>query len=170
MMKRYSYVGPPEIARQSAASPTRRQIQSASDIAAWTRATEQFLDASGEVSATFIIAMDNRLWIADRRSEHVACAQGLQVLAAGELTFRVVGERAEVVAASNQSTGFCPEPESWRAVASALEAAGLEHAGGWTSAFEFRRCESCGATNIVKDGWKWCEACDAALSEAWNYG
>lgn len=165
-MRRYSYVGPPDIARQARSSPTRRQITSQADVAAWARDTAQHLDSSGEVTATFVIDTGGQLWIADRGSEHVACAQALQVLAAGELSFRINGQRAEVVEASNQSTGFCPEPESWPAVEAALDAAGLGHSGAWTSAFEFRLCESCGLTNIVKDGWKWCEACDSELSKA----
>lgn len=169
-MRSYLYVGPPEIARQATPSPTRCRIRSAADVAAWARDTGQHLDSASEVTATFVVDTDGSLWIADRRSEHVACAASLQVLAAGELTLHIEGERAEVVEASNQSTGFCPPLESWPAAASALDAAQLTHPGNWSSEFEFRRCESCGATNIVKDGWLWCETCGAELSAHWNYG
>lgn len=169
---RLEYVGPPEILQRSLAtpSPTRRLIECPQDVADWARQTQQHLDSGREVTATFVVDTGERLWIADRCSEHVACAQSPQVLAAGEMTFYVEEEWAEVVGTSNQSTGFCPPPASWRDVEAALNVARLKHPGGWTSEFEFRRCDTCGTTNIVKDSWFWCEACGAQLSAEWNYG
>src|SRR5262249_2946114 len=131
-MKRYRYVGPREIA--AAGGEPGRAIASAADLAAWLRAT-------GERVATFVVGVDEQLRLADRRSEHVACAGGLEVLAAGEMFFDDAGR---VVGVSNQSTGFCPEVASWPAVAAALDRAGIRHPGRFTDAFEFRRCEACG--------------------------
>jgi hypothetical protein len=168
-MRLYAYVGPPEILANSAPSLSRRLIKNARDVADWVHDTKQTVSRENEITATFIVSTDGRLWVADRHSEHVACAAGLQVLAAGEMTFRNSAEQVEVVAVSNQSTGFCPEPESWFQVAHVLDAAKLLHPNGFTNVFEFRRCDSCGTTNIVKDGWFWCEACDARLSPRWNY-
>ncbi|MDP1920732.1 MAG: hypothetical protein Q8L14_31105 [Myxococcales bacterium] len=37
--------------------------------------------------ATFVVSLSNVVLVAPRRSEHVACAGGLEVLAAGELFF-----------------------------------------------------------------------------------
>ncbi len=105
-MKRYKYVGPPEILRSIATLPTRRLITGAPDVAAWARATSQYLDRIGEVTATFIIDTDARLWIADRRSEHVACAASLQVLAAGEMTFRIVLELLILARSARFILGF----------------------------------------------------------------
>ena len=116
--------------------------------------------------------MDTRgaLWIADRRTEHIACSRGEEVQTAGELEFKVGQHAVEVVEASNQSTGFCPRVESWAALERALDVAGLSHPEGWTRAFEFRRCARCEALNIVKDEWFVCATCDADLSAHWNIG
>jgi hypothetical protein len=73
--------------------------------------------------------------------------------------FRVTGDKVEVPEASNQSTGFCPEPESWPAVAMALDRAGVTHPGRFTTEVVFRWCEACGEGNVVKDGWFVCGVC-----------
>lgn len=109
------------------------------------------------------------LRLADRRSEHVACAGGGYVLSAGELFLRRDGEADEVIEASNQSTGYCPEPESWPAVAAALDRLGVVHPGRFTTAVTFRRCERCAQRNLVKDGWFVCGVCGADLPAAWNF-
>jgi hypothetical protein len=123
------------------------------------------------LTVTFVVLGDG-LWVADRHSEHVACARGGPVLSAGEMTLELDRRRGsvEVVYVTNQSTGFCPEPESWGAVAAALDAAGIGHPGGFGAEMVFRRCPRCGATNIVKEGWFVCAMCGAALPAAWNFG
>lgn len=158
MTRRYRYVGPAELA--AAGGSPGVVIASRGDLVAWLRAT-------GERVATFVVGTDGRLRIADRRSEHVACAGELEVLAAGELTFDAA---AAVRGASNQSTGFCPEPASWTAVAAALDRAGIAHPGCYTATFEFRRCAACGERNLVKDDDYTCALCDAPLSPTWNFG
>ena len=70
---------------------------------------------------------------------------------------------------TNQSTGFCPEPESWAAVSAALDNAGIEHPDGFTTGVIFRRCTRCGERNIVKDSWYYCGICDAKLADDWNF-
>lgn len=85
------------------------------------------------------------------------------------MTFALSKNRVEVVAASNQSTGFCPPPATWLLVARALDAIGLAHPGEFTARFEFRRCDNCGAINLVKDDWLVCALCDAELARAWNF-
>jgi hypothetical protein len=74
--------------------------------------------------ATFVIDLNGDLLVADRRSEHVACAGGGPVLSAGEMFFLVEEDRVEVTDVSNQSTGYCPEPSSWPGVAAALDRIG----------------------------------------------
>jgi len=86
------------------------------------------------------------------------------VLAPGELF--VCG--AEVVEITNQSTAYCPEPSSWRAVARVLDRIGVVHPGGFTPAFEFRRCAQCWTLNVVKDEWFVCDVCAADLPSGWN--
>jgi hypothetical protein len=116
------------------------------------------------VPATFVIDRGGALLLAARGSEHVVCAGGHPVLAAGELFF----DGLDVVEATNQSTGYCPEPSSWPVVERALDGAGVGHPGAYTATFVFRRCTSCGQLNIVKDGWYACAVCNGALPEAWN--
>jgi hypothetical protein len=113
--------------------------------------------------------MDGSLRIADRRSEHVTCAEGQPVLSAGEMTFMCGKGRIFVVSATNQSTGYCPEPESWPAVASALDRIGLAHPESFDPAFDFRRCPSCSQINVIKDERYVCDVCQSPLPKHWNF-
>jgi hypothetical protein len=167
MWKRYRYVGPAEIAVRVAGRPAGARIGSAADLLAWLRRADA---EHGLVAATFVVDEQGDLLVADRRSEHVACAGGGQALSAGEMFFQVRGVGVEVVEASNQSTGFCPEPSSWLAVAEALDKIGVPHPGRFTTEIHFRRCEKCGERNVVRDGWFFCGICEAALPAAWNFG
>jgi hypothetical protein len=72
------------------------------------------------------------------------------------MTVTLHAQQPVVVAASNQSTGYCPEPASWTAVAAALDSLGVVDPGGFTDEFEFRRCPSSRAPNLVKDDWYVC--------------
>ncbi|MGW4807057.1 hypothetical protein [Kitasatospora sp. NPDC004272] len=105
------------------------------------------------------------LRLADRRSEHVACAGGAAVLGAGEVAFAPGRRVAEV---SNLSTGYCPDTACWPAVAAALERAGASHPGGFTYSAVFRRCTGCGEVSLVREGFFVCVFCEADLPEHWN--
>ena len=100
-----------------------------------------------------------------RRAEHVACAGGGPVLSAGEITF-FDGDVSEI---TNQSTGFCPEPESWTTVAAGLDAIPVNRPDDFTTRVVFRLCPACNERNIVKDGWFVCDLCGADLPETWNF-
>src|SRR5579883_2582787 len=89
MRSLYRYVGSKKIAEQNAAAPMGTRIESPEDVRRWMRQTNQDDDAAGNVVATFVIDGDGWLRIADRRSEHVACAGGRPVRSAGEMTFAV---------------------------------------------------------------------------------
>jgi hypothetical protein len=165
----YKYVGPAAIQARVAGRPVGTPIRSVPDLLAWVRGTGQRPGPGSLVAATFVIDARGDLLVADRRSEHVACAAGGPVLSAGELFFLTGDGRVEVAEASNQSTGYCPEPESWPAVAAALERAGIAHPGRFTAEVVFRRCEACGERNVVKGGWLTCGVCGAELPERWNF-
>jgi hypothetical protein len=166
-MRYYQYIGPEEIREAVTDAPAGAIIGSAQAIELWVRA--HCSGALARVTVTFVIDAQGQLRIADRRSEHVACAGGGLVRSAGELTLERDGADGWAVEdISNQSTGFCPEPSSWPAVARALDSAGLRHPGEFTRAFEFRRCEACGELVLVKDDWFVCLACDADLPRAYN--
>ena len=93
----------------------------------------------------------------------------MPVLSAGEIAFERGPGGPEVTSATNQSTGYCPEPSSWPTVAAALDRIGVPHPGRFTNEFTFRRCPGCGERNLVRDGDFTCAICDAELPAAWNF-
>ncbi|MBC8141055.1 MAG: hypothetical protein H7Y38_06400 [Armatimonadetes bacterium] len=119
--------------------------------------------------ATFVVTEDGALWIADRRSEHVQCARGGNILSAGEMAFAVDRGTVRVAEVSNQSTGYCPEGESWEAVDSVLSKTGMDYPPGFTNTFTFRRCPRCKTTNIVKENSFVCGYCGNDLPTVWNF-
>lgn len=169
-MKHYHYVGPLEIKQVPRQPAHRALIRQGRDVTGWVRDTHQRLSSDDTITATFIIDLQEQLWIADQHSEHVYCANGQDVLAAGEMTFELAHDQVKVTALTNQSTGYCPEPESWVSVQRVLDRLQLSHPGQFTTSFIFRRCSNCGNTNIVKDGWFECAVCQAPLPKEWNYG
>ena len=165
-MRLYRYVGPKRIAERAPAEPAGVPIRSPFDVSAWFTATGQ-IATGGHVIATYVVDESGTLLIADRRSEHVACAGGRPVRAAGEITF-AFGPPITVIGVSNQSTGYCPEPACWPAVAEALSRAGLIAPEGFTLACEFRRCIGCESLNLVKDGVFECGVCGSELPADYN--
>ena len=166
-MKRYKYVGPHDIKEKTKGCPPGSMIRSKEDLETWIESNKQDADWEGLVWATFTISTDGTLHLASRNSEHIACAAGKEVLSAGEMAFDLEEMSIEVV--TNQSTGYCPEPESWPAVARALSNADLDGPNFFTDAFVFRKCEKCGQRNIVKDDVFECAVCLAPLPDNWNF-
>ena len=164
----YRYVGPKRIAERASDVPGGRPIRAPADVWAWIDATQQRPDRAGLLIATFVIDTHGVLLIADRRSEHVACAGRQTVLSAGEMTFQVSARTVEVVEVSNQSTRYCPEPETWPAVVVALASAGFAVPIGFSPCCEFRCCLACGQNNLVKGAIFECLVCGSALSPTYN--
>ncbi|XXF78022.1 hypothetical protein P2318_33995 [Myxococcaceae bacterium GXIMD 01537] len=160
----YPYVGPEAIRRAVAAAPAGTPILTPRDVATWLEATP---DALVE-GATYVVDLQGRLRLAPRRSEHVACAGGEDVLAAGEIRFQRGAPSPSVAELSNQSTGYCPDTACWAAIAGALTRAGLNPPAGFTHEVIFRRCVRCGEINLVKEGWFVCVFCEVDLPSAWN--
>jgi hypothetical protein len=169
MARLYPYVEPKHIRERVAPTATGTAVNCAHDLQEWTRRIGQQPDQQEPFGATFVVDKEGVLRVADRRSEHVACAGGGPVLSAGEMFFRLAASRPEVVEVTNQSTGYCPEPESRSAVASSLDRSGVSHPGRFTVAVMFRRCLACGQTNVIKDGWLVCDTCGAVLPPDWNF-
>jgi hypothetical protein len=163
-MTLYRYIGPDAIRERAVQEPAGRIITRREDLAEWLQGNAEAFDEG----ATFVIDVDGALRLAPRRSEHVTCASGAPVRAAGELRFCLRQGVAVVAEASNQSTGYAPEPQSWTALAAALDALGIEHPDAYTTAFEFRRCPQCRQLNVVKEAWFYCDACSAELPLRWN--
>jgi hypothetical protein len=169
MPRRYGYVGPEDIRQRVKREAHCIRVGAPSDVIPWTADFLPPRKTRGTVFATFVIDPDEQLWIADRRSEHVACANGKDVLAAGEIIFDRASDQIEVIEITNQSTGYCPEPECWMVVEAVLNRIGIRHQGCFTTVFQFRRCSQCGTTTIVKDEIFQCAVCDTPLSRDWNY-
>ena len=166
MTRQYQYVGPAEIA-------ARVSDHGGVVVSETLKDSLRSMDGhqSGEsLIVTFVVALSGRILIADRRSEHVICAMGQPVRSAGEMTFAIRKEQVIVERVTNQSTGYCPEPDSWGAVATALDQLSIERPNGFDPAFDFRRCTSCSQINVIKDNWFECDVCQTTLPKRWNFG
>jgi len=164
--REYVYVGPIEFRDAAKSQPAGISIATLDELRAWLSSGQTDRLPDGTCIATFTIDLDGKLLLAPRRSEHVACASGGPVLSAGEISFDDDLTATEI---SNQSTGFCPEPESWMTVANALDRIGIQHPQRFTTEIVFRLCPSCGERNIVKDNWYYCTICDSDLPLDWNF-
>jgi hypothetical protein len=160
MARLYAYVGPAELL---AAIDGERgaAIRTRDDLIAWVRA-----QGGSPVIATYVVDDEGVLRVAPRRSEHVACAGGGAVRAAGELS---VDRTGVVLELSNQSTGYCPDLECLDAAFAALRDAGIAGPVDRVAGFVFRRCDACGERAVVKDAWYVCDLCGADLARAWNF-
>src|SRR5438045_827951 len=101
MTRLHHYVGPPVLQARVAGHSAGTPVKSVADLLVWVRGTGQRPSPDGLVAATFVIDAAGNLLLADRRSEHVACAGGGPVMSAGEMFFLVEGDRVEVAEASN---------------------------------------------------------------------
>lgn len=162
---RYRYVGPAEL-RHQPPSPEAVTVDSSAVLDRWLAGRAR---AEPDETVTFVVTLDGSLRVAPRRSEHVALAAGRDVLAAGEMMFTREAGAWRVLAVTNQSTGYCPDPDCWTAVRKALDRLGLRHPGDFTAKLVFRRCPSCGERNIVRDGDFTCAMCDSVLPTHWNF-
>jgi hypothetical protein len=162
-MAPYRYVGPAELRDRAAVPASTTTVDGAAALDRW------LAGGAPDEPFTFVVALDGRLRLAPRRSEHVALAGGNDVLAAGEVRFAPMDIGWRVVAVTNQSTGYCPDPDCWPAVGAALDRAGVAHPGDFTDKVIFRRCPGCGERNIVRDGDFTCALCESALPAHWNF-
>ena len=169
MIKEYRYIGSQDIIDNLPEKSARVCVTSAKDVLKWIKISKQSPEYDSCYVATFIISTDGNLWINDRHSEHVLCANGENVLSAGEITFEVDKDELEIIAISNQSTGYCPEPASWNSVAIALKDTKIPYPDDFTAKYTFRKCDKCGQKNIIKDEWYFCAVCDEPISKTWNF-
>lgn len=167
-MRSYEYVGDPSFIPKGA-MPPRLLIDCLSAVVEWMTDHESETDICGEIAATFVVDEQEQFWVADRATEHVACARLGKVLSAGEVFFATNENGAPCIERiTNQSTGFCPEPLSWKAVVSSLHSIGMSVPDGFDPAFEFRRCPKCSTLAIIK-GWEFtCLVCGTDLPAEWN--
>lgn len=167
MRRSYGYVGPADLADLVSLQGVGHAVGSLTEFSTWVEGR-----AVAELSEpfTYVIDLSGCLRLAPRRSEHVVCAGGARVLGAGEVGFERRGEGWAVVLVSNQSTGYCPDLESWDAVAGALDTIGLTRPAGFTQPVVFRRCEGCKELNVVREDFLVCAFCESDLPIEWNIG
>jgi hypothetical protein len=163
--RRYDYAGPAEHFASAASGGRGTAITSMIEAEKWLAGRDP---GERDEPFTFVVDLVGFLRLAPRRSEHVGCAGGEQVLSAGEIAFTCRADGLAATQISNQSTGYCPDQASWPAVAAALERAGLSHPGGFTDTHIFRRCPRCRQINVVKDDHYVCAVCDETLPVRWN--
>jgi hypothetical protein len=164
--RRYRYVGPEHLKRL-VSSPSKSIITP--DELQDVLKSLSIGPGTEERTATYIIDLQGVLRLAHRRSEHVSCAGGADVLSAGEISFDCTQEKTVVEWVTNQSTGYCPEPESWSVVEQALRRLNVVTPDEFSLAVVFRRCEECGQINIVKDAYFECDVCSSQLPRKWNF-
>jgi hypothetical protein len=126
------------------------------------------LDLEECIPATFIVDTDGAFWIADRGSEHFACARLESLLSAGEVFFTLFGSTPSIYRITNQSTVYCPEPDSWKSVEMALSKTGIEFPDGFEPPFEFRRFTGGRTLAIVRGEVLTCLMCRTDLPRHCN--
>ena len=161
----YGYIGPEKFLKNLDKKYKGFLINDRNDIEKWILQTDQITDSNGLIIATFIINLENKLLINDRHSEHVQCANGENILSAGEIGFVVKNTKVEGIEfISNQSTGYCPSSRSWDKVEKAInEIEGIEVPKEFEPKFEFSYCSNCQSLKIVKDEYYYCHRCDNEL-------
>jgi hypothetical protein len=163
--RRYRYTGPREFDNAHRSGAVVR-VGSSADLSWWLST-----QAPTEVAEpfTYVVDVQGQLWLAPRRSEHIACAGGHDVLAAGDIGFAHGPNGWSVAVVSNQSTGYCPDLESWPALARSLDHARIAHPDAFTHPVVFRLCRSCRQRNVVHDNLFVCALCEGELPSQWNF-
>ena len=164
LTRRYCYVGPADL--RSLPQPVDLvDVESPTVLDRWL---EDRKPRDRVEPFTYMVTVDGALRIAPRQCEHVACTGGTDVLAAGEMRFEYDETTWAVTQVSNQSTGYCPDLDSWHAIAAALDRLDVRHPDGFTHPIVFRVCPACCAINIVHDDIFECIMCPEELPREWN--
>ncbi len=172
-MTEYSFVGNNILLNLIKPELKGFHIKSMSDVELWISKNHQQADFNHEITATFVIDLNFNLLVNDRHSEHVVCANGQNILSAGEITFEILAKyknkKSKIIISkiTNLSTGYCPSPTSWIAIQKTLEKIDIPFPTFFTTAFQFRICNKCGWINVIKDNFFVClnEKCKNELAE-----
>ncbi len=164
MIPTYPYIGPISILQRIQEQHQGTLITSIQDIENWLKENNQRGDDYGNIVVTFVILPHYELRISDRHIEHVQCANGSEVLSAGEMTFAIDKKKVfSISQITNQSTGYCPAIESWQHVEKAIQTLDLPKPIQFEPAYLFSYCESCQSLKIIKDEDYFCYTCQVAL-------
>lgn len=165
MQRSYGYVGPADLTLLVRPEGVGRAVSSPAQFSAWA---ERLSATEPAEPFTYVVDLSGCLRLAPRRSEHVVCAGGARVSGAGEIGFASRPEGWAVTRISNQSTGYCPDLDSWSAVSAAVDRAGLARPVGFTEEVVFRRCPQCSEINVVREDFFVCAFCESDLPAEWN--
>ncbi len=168
-MRQYTFQGSDEQLEHHTKVKTGTAIHLQSDLVTWLKSQSWDESINGALWVTYVIDLEGILRLAHRRSEHIACAEGKSVLAAGEMSFELSGDAVEVVDVTNLSTGYCPDIACIERVRKTLNALELDSPDEFTEEYIFRKCPSCFQRNVVKDGWYYCNNCGHELPAEYNY-
>lgn len=160
-MKSYQYIGPSEILDRIDRASLGHSVASGETLISWLKLKKY---SQGIVILTFVIDTDGKLRVARRESEHVACAGGRSVLAAGEMTLEFYDGEVAIVEVTNLSTGYCPSPSCWPAVKLVLEKTDIQFSEYFTSSYIFGICDNCGNRQVIKDDVYDCYDCGETLT------
>src|SRR4051812_45427011 len=94
----YRYVGPGRLLTLVGNGVAGRRVDSVRELEAWVKDSEEPPTQDGLTPATYVVDRQGALLVAARGSEHVVCAGGHPVLAAGEMFF----DGLDVVEVTNQ--------------------------------------------------------------------
>lgn len=166
MGRLFPYRGPSRLVPASGARPAGVVVETALQFADLADDPSQERLGDGSVAFTYVVDQSNSLRVANRRSEHVVCAGGEPVLAAGELFVTPGRKGSWVVRASNFSNGYMPSEDSFMALKLALERARLPAPKGFDPAIAYRYCGRCMEAVIAETGA--CRVCQAALALKWD--
>jgi hypothetical protein len=117
--REYRYVGPTQLLELAGDGVAGRRVSSVRELEAWITDSEESSAQNGLTAATYVVDRQGQLLLAARGSEHVVCAGGHPVLAAGEMFF----DGLDLVEVTNQSTGYCPVASPRRSCSAAAPAA-----------------------------------------------
>lgn len=167
LVRAYHYIGNPDFIPKGE-FPPRTLVDSVESVRTWMSEHSREVDIEGNIAATYVVDTNLQFWIADRGSEHVACARLGDVISAGEVFFSESKAGPYIDHITNQSTGYCPEPSSWPAITKALLDSDLEFPHCFDPEFTFRRCTNCEDLSVVKEGFFVCLACNTDLPADYN--
>lgn len=161
----YDYIGTKEIYENVKPQFQGTCIYNVNDINNWIKTHQQQGDVYGNIIVTFVLMPDYTLCISDRHSEHVQCANRNPVLSAGEMTFEVNRKNMvqNIAQITNQSTGYCPSPASWKKLEKTLTSFNIEYPENFDPAYIFSYCVHCQSLKIIKDNHYFCAYCNNAL-------
>jgi hypothetical protein len=130
----YTYVGEEERRQTAEMNYHRFLIRDQEDLKKAIPLIETEKNGHPSKPQTYIITIDNKMYIGGDVHEHVDVAQGEDVLAAGEAFFEKYNGKWIIEKINNRSYGYFPDKTCFKEVKKALQNSGITHPDYITSA------------------------------------